>query len=397
MELTAIIVSYNVKHYLAQCILSLFKSCKDIEIIVADNNSHDDTQTYLQRAFPHEYGNKLKFIANKENLGFGKANNLALRHAQGDYILFINPDTFVGEDTIPTCLSFLQTHPDAGIIGTRMLNANGSFAKESRRAVPTPLTSFYKLCGMTSLFPYSRIFGKYYMQYLDATEICKIDVVSGAFMMTRRNILAQYGAFDEDFFMYGEDIELSYRILLHNYQNYYLPTRILHYKGESTNKASQKYINDFYMAMLIFFRKYHPKSKLLYAIIFLSVYLLSFKALLTQWCVKLRNKLRTSKHPQAKYIFWGSAEMIEQAKQISANSSLESTYHISEDNNAAEPIKSALTSSTPTYIVYDMSIYSYADILRTFDDMPKNNLMMAMFHPGLRLMLTNEDTFSLNK
>ena len=383
MELTAIIVSYNVKHYLAQCILSLFKSYKDIEIIVADNNSHDDTQTYLQRAFPHEYGNKLKFIANKENLGFGKANNLALRHAQGDYILFINPDTFVGEDTIPTCLSFLQTHPDAGIIGTRMLNANGSFAKESRRAVPTPLTSFYKLCGMTSLFPYSRIFGKYYMQYLDATEICKIDVVSGAFMMTRRNILAQYGAFDEDFFMYGEDIELSYRILLHNYQNYYLPTRILHYKGESTNKASQKYINDFYMAMLIFFRKYHPKSKLQ----------ADAEKYRQQQMADVALYKRQKEAEARKYELAQQAE----AKQISANSSLESIYHISEDNNAAEPIKSALTSSTPTYIVYDMSIYSYADILRTFDDMPKNNLMMAMFHPGLRLMLTNEDTFTLNK
>jgi len=397
MELTAIIVSYNVKHYLAQCILSLFKSCQEIEIIVADNNSHDDTQTFLQKIFPHEYGDRLKYIANKENLGFGKANNQALQHARGNYVLFINPDTFVGEDTIPTCLSFLRTHPDAGIVGTRMLNTNGSFAKESRRAVPTPLTSFYKLCGMTSLFPRSHTFGKYYLQYLDASEVCKIDVVSGAFMMLRKNILTQCGAFDEDFFMYGEDIELSYRILLHNYQNYYLPTRILHYKGESTNKASRKYINDFYIAMLIFFRKYHPKSKLLYAIIYLSVYLLSFKALLAQWCVKLRNTLKMSKHSQAKYIFWGSAEMIEQARQISAKGSLDSTYHISEDNNAAESLKSACTYSLPTYIVYDMSIYSYADILRAFDATPQSNLMIGTFYPGMRLMLTNEDTFTLNK
>ncbi len=396
MKITAIIVSFNVKHYLVQCIMSLFKSYPDIEIIVVDNDSHDGTQSYLQEVLDGQQQEQLIFIANKENVGFGKANNQALEQAHGDYILFINPDTFVGEDTIQTCLDFISTHPEAGIIGSRMLNINGSFAKESRRAVPLPLTSFYKLCGLTALFPNSPIFGKYYMQYLDESKICKIDVVSGAFMMTSKKLLEKYGAFDEEFFMYGEDIELSYRFSKYGYQNYYLPTRILHYKGESTNKASRKYINDFYMAMLIFFRKYHPKAKLLYLIIYISVYLFSFKALLMQWIVKIKNKLHLAQNNKAQYIFCGSEKMIELSKKISSQASLDSLFYITDPSSVYEKLKIISKKTNPTYIVFDMDIFSYTNILEIFDTTEKTNFMIGTLYPKLGTMITNENTFTLN-
>ena len=396
MELTAIIVSYNVKYYLAQCITSLYKARPDIEIVVMDNNSHDGPEEYIHKIFSQEYGTSLHFISNKENIGFGRGNNRALKEAHGRYILFINPDTFVSEDSLSACLAFLHSHPDAGIIGTRMLNINGTFARESRRGVPMPMTSFYKLCGLASLFPNSPIFGKYYMQHLDATQVCKIDIVSGAFMMISRALLERYGAFDEDFFMYGEDIELSFRIMKQHYQNYYIPTRILHYKGESTNKASRKYINDFYMAMLIFFRKHHPHARFLYPIIYISVYLLSFKATLAQWFVRMRNRLGLGQNSHARYLFCGSEKMLSQARVISSEASLDSTFEAARGASPSEILSSITEEKIPTYIVFDMDTFTYADILEAFDATGKTNLMIGTHYPALGLVLTNEDTFTLN-
>ena len=394
--LSAIIVSYNVKYYLTQCIISLYRAYPNIEIIVIDNNSHDGTCEYIKQTFQQEYGTTLRFIGNRENIGFGKACNRALKESQGKYILFINPDTFVGEDTLDTCITFLQSHAEAGIVGTRMMNINGTFARESRRGVPMPLTSLYKLCGLTSLFPHSPVFGKYYMQYLDASKVCRIDIVSGAFMMTAREKLDQYGAFDEDFFMYGEDIELSYRFLKQHNQNFYLPTRILHYKGESTNKASRKYINDFYLAMLIFFKKHHPHAKLLYPLIYLSVYMLSFKAILTQWYVKAKNKIGLGGVNHPRYVFYGSEKMISQGKAISSQASLESTFNIATDTTPSAILESVTESKIPTYLVFDMSIFSYASILEAFDATTKSNFMIATHYPDLGLMITNKDTFNIN-
>lgn len=257
MKLSVVIVNYNVRYYVEQCLRSVIRAAEGIEteIWVVDNASTDGSAEYLQPLFP-----QVNFILNKENHGFSYANNQAIRRSTGEYVLLLNPDTIVGEDVFAGCIGFLDSHPDVGATGVRMLYADGQFAMESRRGLPTPFTSFCKMSGLCALFPKSRLFGRYYMQYLDAGEASPIEVISGAFNMMRRKALDQIGLLDETFFMYGEDIDLSYRMLRGGWQNYYLPLNILHYKGESTQKSSFRYVHNFYNAMLIFFNKHYGKA-----------------------------------------------------------------------------------------------------------------------------------------
>lgn len=270
MKLSVVIVSYNVRYHLEQCIRSVQRATRQMtaEVWVVDNASTDGSIEYLQPLFPDVH-----FIANEENLGFSRANNLAIRQAKGEYVLLLNPDTIVAEDTLQGCVDFLDAHPEVGATGVRMHYADGQFARESRRGIPTPFTSFCKMSGLSTLFPKSHRFGRYYMQYLDVNEPNPIEVISGAFNMIRHKALDQIGLLDEDFFMYGEDIDLSYRLLKGGWQNYYLPLDILHYKGESTQKSSFRYVHIFYDAMLIFFNKhYGHRYRLLGVIIKLAVY-----------------------------------------------------------------------------------------------------------------------------
>ena len=260
MKLSVIIVSYNVKYHLEQCIRSVQKASEglDADIWVVDNASSDGSVEYLQTFF-----SDVHFISNTENVGFSRANNQAIRECKGEYVLLLNPDTIVAEDTLRGCVAFLDAHPTVGATGVRMLNADGTFAPESRRGLPTPFTSFCKMTGLSTLFPKSRTFGRYYMKYLNEDEANPVDVISGAFNMLRHKVLDQVGLLDEDFFMYGEDIDLSYRMLLAGWQNYYLPYYILHYKGESTQKSSFRYVHVFYNAMLIFFNKHFGRKYVL--------------------------------------------------------------------------------------------------------------------------------------
>ncbi|MBO7068556.1 MAG: glycosyltransferase family 2 protein [Bacteroidaceae bacterium] len=260
MKLSVVIVSYNVKYHLEQCIRSVQKASEGIEsdIWVVDNASSDGSVEYLQSNFPDVH-----FICNEENVGFSRANNQAICQSKGEYVLLLNPDTIVAEDTLKGCVDFLDSHSKVGATGVRMLNADGTFAPESRRGLPTPFTSFCKMTGLSSLFPKNRTLGRYYMRYLNADEANPIDIISGAFNMIRRRTLDDVGLLDEDFFMYGEDIDLSYRMLLGGWQNYYLPYNILHYKGESSEKSSYRYVHVFYNAMLIFFNKHFGKKYIL--------------------------------------------------------------------------------------------------------------------------------------
>ena len=260
MKLSVVIVNYNVKYHLEQCLRSVQRASEglEVDIWVVDNASTDGSLEYLVPLFPDVH-----FIGNKENVGFSRANNQAIRESKSEYVLLLNPDTIVAEDTLKGCIEFLDAHPKVGATGVRMLNADGTFAPESRRGLPTPFTSFCKMTGLASLFPKSKTFGKYYMKYLDADEANPIDIISGAFNMLRRKALDEVGLLDEDFFMYGEDIDLSYRMLLGGWQNYYLPYNILHYKGESTQKSSFRYVHVFYNAMLIFFNKHFGRRYLL--------------------------------------------------------------------------------------------------------------------------------------
>ena len=246
MKLSVVIVSYNVRELLTACIDSVVKAAEgiDTEVFVVDNDSADDTVEVIARDYPSVH----LIINNKENLGFSKANNIAIRQSEGEYVLLLNPDTVVAEGTLRGVVEFMDQHPEAGGAGVRMHNADGTLAPESRRAVPTPLVAARKMLGFTK---------RYYMSNLPWDKPGKIEVVSGAFMMLRRKAIDQVGLLDEDFFMYGEDIDLSYRLLKGGWQNWYLPLDIIHYKGQSTQKSDFRYVHVFYQAMLIFFRKHY--------------------------------------------------------------------------------------------------------------------------------------------
>jgi GT2 family glycosyltransferase len=258
MKLSVIIVNYNVEFFLEQCLNSVVAALKHVEgeIYVVDNNSIDGSLDMVREKFP-----SVHLIANKDNTGFSKANNQALRLAKGEYHLLLNPDTIVEEDTFARVVEFMDSHPDAGGLGVKMIDGKGNFLPESKRGLPTPKDAFYKIFGLSRLFPKSKKFGRYHLSYLDKDEIHEIEILSGAFMLMRKSALDKVGLLDEAFFMYGEDIDLSYRIVLGGYKNYYYPkTRIIHYKGESTKKSSVNYVFVFYNAMIIFAKK-HFSSK----------------------------------------------------------------------------------------------------------------------------------------
>ncbi|MEM9718639.1 MAG: glycosyltransferase [Bacteroidota bacterium] len=260
IELSIIIVNYNVAPYLAQCLESVFNALEGIEgeVFVVDNNSQDESLTMLQDSFE----SNIHLITNTDNPGFSKANNQAIKLARGKYVLLLNPDTLVQENTFQICLNFMNATPHAGALGVYMQDGEGKFLPESKRSLPTPWVSFYKIFGLSALFPNNETFGKYHLTYLNKEQNHPIEILSGAFMFMNKQALDKIGYLDESYFMYGEDIDLSYRFLLGGYQNYYLAdTKILHYKGESTKKGSLNYVKIFYQAMLIFADK-HFKGKL---------------------------------------------------------------------------------------------------------------------------------------
>ncbi len=259
MVLSVIIVNYNVRHFLEQCLLSVQKSMAsmDAEVIVVDNASSDDSIAYLPPLFPW-----VRFVVNKENTGYARANNTGLHLAHGRYILFLNPDTILEEDSLGKCVDFLSSHPDAGAIGIRMVDGSGYYLPESKRGFPSPSAAFLKLTGITALFPRSRLLAPYYLGHLDENHTQEVDVLSGAFLMVPKTILDKTGGFDERFFMYAEDIDLSYRIQQAGYKNYYFAgSSITHFKGESTNHDSLRYTRLFYKAMNQFVKKHYSGSR----------------------------------------------------------------------------------------------------------------------------------------
>ena len=331
MKLSVVIVNYNVKHFLVQCLDSVHRAIAGMEadVWVIDNASSDDSIDYARRFFPNVH-----YVENRENVGFARANNQAIRASEGEYVLLLNPDTIVGETTLHTCVDFLDSHPEAGATGACMLNRDGSFARESRRGLPTPLTAFYKMSGLCSLMPKSHRFGKYYMGYLNRDEANQIEVISGAFMMIRRTTLDAIGLLDEDYFMYGEDIDLSYRILQGGWQNWYVPATLLHYKGESTQKTSARYVHNFYNAMLIFFDKhFRQRYRLAALLIRLAVYGRGAIALVYQMlrrCHKLLksipqhlNSAKPSENAAERLLFVGTDDAWMNVKSICQKAGLE--------------------------------------------------------------------------
>lgn len=374
MKLSIVIVNYNVRSYLEQCLYSIEKSMSGIsgEVIVVDNNSTDGSVEYLRPKFPW-----VTYVENKYNVGFSRANNQAIKMARGEYVLLLNPDTFIGEDTICKCLEFMDANPQAGMCGVRMLRLDGSFAPESRRGVPTPFTAFSKMSGLCSLFPKSRVFGRYYMQYLDNKEVNEIDIVSGAFMFIRKSILSDIGLLDETFFMYGEDVDISYRSLLAGYKNYYIPTSILHYKGESTKKSSIGYVNAFHKAMIIFFRKHFSRNNILLEVMMSCA--IEVKAVGSF----IRNKVFAVRESMTKpkpdfYLLVSDGYNLNQLKDIAAKNNIK--YDVFPANTGQLPPKSVFEKGYD-YIVFDTDRYSYKTILEYFrhDGPNRENPNMATY------------------
>jgi len=254
MRLSIIIVNYNVRHFLEQALYSVRRALQGIagEVWVVDNNSVDDSVRMVQEKFP-----EVHLIVNQQNTGFAAANNQAIRQCTGQYVLLLNPDTLVEEDTFSKCLDFMEAHPEAGALGVRMIDGSGAYLPESKRGFPSPWVAFCKSVGLSALFPRSKRFNEYYLGHLSEHETHEVAVLCGAFMFMRREALFTAGLLDETYFMYGEDIDLSYCITKAGYKNYYFPdTQIIHYKGESTKKGSLNYVRTFYQAMVIFTRKH---------------------------------------------------------------------------------------------------------------------------------------------
>ena len=395
MKLCVVIVNYNVRHYLEQCLLSLQIALEnlDAEVYVVDNHSKDGSVEYLQPRF-----RSVKFITSQHNLGFARANNIAIRQTESQYVLLLNPDTIVTADSIRRSLEFMDGHPDAGALGVKMLRADGWPAKESRRGLPTPLTAFYKMTGLCGRFPNHRKLGKYYMGYLPWDEPSEIEVVSGAYCMLRRETLNQVGLLDEDYFMYGEDIDLSYRILKGGWKNWYIPEHILHYKGESTQKSSFRYVHVFYGAMLIFFRKHYSHLSWLISIpVKLAIFIKAFFASVQMVGGKLRKSLGFFSRQRMEvpfYLFIGKEDSIRRFRKIAAKNALNADFVVGTEKSLPDghlALGDKLKKGTVNYVVYDMSAYSFGSVLSIFERKPDSQVLIGTYFPQHSTIITDRE------
>lgn len=395
LKLSVIIVNYNVKYYLDQCISSVLRAFEVMkktsssdssvneevaEIIVVDNHSADGSVDYLEKRYPQMLYPMVRFVRSAHNLGFARANNIAIRQSRGEYVLLLNPDTIVGEDALKASVDFMDAHGDAGAVGVRMLGAQGRRAMESRRGLPTPMVSFFKMLGFCNRWPHHRLFGKYYMGYLPWDEPCQIEVVSGAYCMLRRKALDEVGLLDEDFFMYGEDIDLSYRVLKGGYHNYYLPVDILHYKGESTQKSSFRYVHVFYEAMLIFFRKHYSGMTFLLSLpIKTAIYAKALMALVGMLSERMRKSLgffAPSAEGAQHYVVVGSQEMQDACRDIARRLGLDAEFHDSEVQE--DKSEATWSEKNDNVLVLDADSMSYADMLKRMNRLSDMNVNVTL-------------------
>ena len=393
MDLSVVIVNYNVKHYLEQCLHAVFASngVAEMEVFVVDNCSSDGSIDYLRARYP-----QVHYIENSENMGFARANNIAVAQASGRYVLLLNPDTIVTSHTFADCIALLDNRTDVGGLGTCMLRTDGSFALESRRGLPTPFVAFCKMSGLTRLFPYSRVFGRYYMRYLDEHEVNDIEVISGAFMMLRREAIDKVGMLDETFFMYGEDIDLSYRLLKAGYSNVYIPSPILHYKGESTEKSSFRYVYTFYKAMQLFFNKHYRHYSLLISLpISAAIWTRSAFAYLGN---KVRHGKRDNKPTMAfSCVVVGTAEMLDHMKDVLQRHYPDGQHVFVEGNEQTLP-DGHLTCPDSwracNMVVYDTDAYSYDSILRNLAATPGHTLRLGTYSFRTGMFVNETSVFS---
>lgn len=388
MKLSVIIVNYKVKYFLEQCLHSVERAAKgvDCEVFVVDNASADGSVEYIKKRFP-----AVTVIASDVNLGFARANNLAIRESKGEYVLLLNPDTIVAENTFNDFIRFMDSNPDAGGCGAYMLRTDGSFAPESRRGLPTPFVAFCKMSGLAAMFPKSRTFGRYYMRYLDENEENCIDIMSGAFMFLRRSALDKAGLLDEDFFMYGEDIDLSYRILKSGYTNHFLPSRILHYKGESTVKSSYRYVHTFYQAMQLFFKKHYSHYSIVVSIpIKLAIWT---RAMLAYVGNQFRHRKESgSRLYPINCIVIGNKEAVEQAVSILSRKygNCRHTYVLANEETRPDGhLDGSVDLSAYDTVVYDTEAYSYNSVLRLISQKGAKRMNLGTYSVQTGVLITD--------
>lgn len=360
LDLSIVIVNYNVQYFLEQCILSVQAASLNlkVEIIVVDNNSTDGSCKMLQDKF-----STVNLIQNKVNTGFSKANNQGVAVAKGGYVLILNPDTVVAEDTFEKMLGFAATKQNLGVLGVKLVDGAGKYLPESKRGIPTPQVSFNKLFGISS-----KRTGKYYASHLNENESGVVDILVGAFMLMKREVYNEVKGFDEDYFMYGEDIDLSYKILNKGYQNYYYAqTKVIHYKGESTKK-DVKYLKYFHGAMKIFYRK-HFKLNLVYD------FLMSFGIELWFLMKYFRfMRLKEKKQTGFNVLCLGGSELI--VSCLGENYLLVSKDLIDDFTQ----IKSLIKSNRVDTVVFDNSLISNKQIIAHFEVL-KNEGVAFKIHP----------------
>lgn len=347
MQLSVIILNYNVRYFLEQCVLSVLKALENIdgEIIVIDNNSSDDSCKMMQSLFPN-----ITLIKNKENLGFPKGNNIGVSQAKGEYICILNPDTVVSENTFAKILNTKNWQLNTGIIGCKLIDGTGKFLPESKRGIPTPYVAFTKIFG---LYKISNIFGKYYAQHLNENQSGKVAILVGAFMFMKRELYNEIGGFDENCFMYSDDIDLSYMAIKKGKTNYYFhETTVIHYKGESTIRDS-KYIKRFQEAMNFFYKKHFSKSVIFDIFMKIGAFIFS----------------NIKKNQQKNKTF-----IVDEFILFSKNNSISSTFQTSKRYSKLEDFK---INPTINYeITFDTSSFQFVEIIKYMED---NNTLNCTF------------------
>jgi GT2 family glycosyltransferase len=369
MQLSIIILNYNVRYFLELCVLSVQKALENVdgEIIVVDNNSQDNSCEMMKQRFP-----SVKLIENKENSGFPKGNNIGVAAAKGEYICILNPDTVVAEDTFRKVLAFAKKQKELGIVGVKLIDGTGNFLPESKRGIPTPFVAFTKITGLYKIFP--KTFGEYYAQHLSENETGKVDILVGAFMLMKRDLYNEIGGFDENCFMYSDDIDLSYMALKKGKSNYYFhETSVIHYKGESTVK-DETYMKRFQEAMNFFYKKHFRVSNLFSVFMKMGIVFFSMVK-------KVQGKPKPKSSPE-KYILVSEDEVLREK--------LENKWQIVVER---QDITKSFAENTKAEIIFDQNQLDFKTIIQAFETNKNKNFTFKIIPESSDFVIGSDSSF----
>jgi GT2 family glycosyltransferase len=369
MQLSVIILNYNVRYFLELCVLSVQNAIQNIdaEIIVIDNNSQDDSCEMMKQCFPN-----IKLIENKENSGFPKGNNIGVAIAKGEYVCILNPDTVVAEDTFTKVLAFAKKQKDLGIIGVKLIDGTGNFLPESKRGIPTPFVAFTRITGLYNVFP--KLFGKYYAQHLSENETEKIEILVGAFMLMQRDLYNEIGGFDENCFMYSDDIDLSYMVLEKGKSNYYFhETSVIHYKGESTIK-DVTYMKRSQDAMNFFYKKHFRVSLLFSLFMEIGIVFFSF--------VKMFQGKPKPKSSPDNYILISNDEILREKLESSFRKPVK-----------LKDISQSFSKNTVTEIIFDQNHLDFKSIIEAFERNKNKNYTFKIIPKSADFAIGSNSSF----